>query len=104
MIAERFLKPFNNQNHQWVRFIKSATDEELKELGWTTFFLYPDEIRKQMMNHLRSQGEYDFVEDYITTYGLQQRMTSKDKARWNKLYQLLKLYPDLTAKEFFDYR
>ena len=104
MIKERFLELFEERNHPWARFIQSATDDELSKIGWAVVYICPRKFGDQMLNYFRKEGNFDFVEDYAKTYNLPERMTSRDKARGSKLVRLLELHPDMTAKDFLNYR
>ncbi|MDS1161630.1 MULTISPECIES: hypothetical protein [Streptococcus] len=113
MIKTRFLKPFDNSlrvkvdlalsgldPERCIRFLKSATDKQITEIGWGLLYIYPEEVRGQFGNKKSSEVDYSFIDDFRKVYSLRESFTSIDKSKGMKLTQLLKKHPNLTATEF----
>ncbi len=117
MIDERFLEPFIDLKGEkalklgWhyclkvdtcVHFLKSMSDEHIKALGHSIFWIFPQKIAKQITNNRIAGEEYDFIDDYRQTYGLSSTFTTDEKIKGIRLFTLLKKHPDLTAEEFIN--
>lgn len=109
MIEKRFLAPFEKMTddsvsesitRKYVDFLNSANDKELKEIGWAIFYIFPKDVQDQIIPFFNKKGEHEFISDYVNTYSLPEKMTSKDKARGSKLLALLDAYPGMTASDF----
>ncbi len=72
-----FLMPIKKEN--CIKFLNNLTDDEIKKYGNALFFIYPNEIRKQIGNARDDKMDRTFVDDFRQEYGLSDRMTTTDK-------------------------
>ena len=104
MIKDRFLRPLLEKETVYykscVDFLKSATDDELKQLGLAIFWLFPPEIMKQVTNYRSPNVDYSFIDDYVREYGILTEVTSRDKVVGGRLFNTLLDNSTLKAKEF----
>ncbi|MCK1191453.1 hypothetical protein MXZ21_06600 [Streptococcus uberis] len=97
MIKEKYLKPLEEIENKSIRtksqinFLKSASDEELHDLGMCIKAFYSPYLER---NHP------EFWEGYAKEYNLNLQITSKDKIRTNRLFDRLDENPNLTVAEF----
>ncbi|HEM6455905.1 TPA: hypothetical protein U2D46_001753 [Streptococcus suis] len=102
MIDERFLKHFDGVKGKEatadirlpvsvvIAFLKSATDEELSELGYAILPLLPN---KAVTNN-------PLIEDLAKTYKFKKSYNQDTRFRGRRLLRELRLNHDLIASEF----
>lgn len=102
MIDERFLKHFEGVRGKVatadigfpisvvISFLKSATDEELSELGFAILPLLPN---KAVTNNL-------LIEELAKTYKFKKSYNQDTRFRGRRLLRELRLNHNLTASEF----
>ncbi|HEM2581391.1 TPA: hypothetical protein U0423_000224 [Streptococcus suis] len=102
MIDERFLEQFEGVKGKEaaadiglpvsvvISFLKSATDEELSELGYAILPLLPN---KAVTNN-------PLIDDFAKTYNFKKSYNQDTRFRGRRLLRELRLNHDLTASEF----
>ncbi|HEL2527383.1 TPA: hypothetical protein TZ304_001948 [Streptococcus suis] len=102
MIDERFLEQFEGVSGKVatadiglpvsvvISFLKSATDDELSELGYAILPLLPN---KAVTNN-------SLIEDLAKTYNFKKLYNQNARFRGRRLLRELRLNHDLTASEF----
>lgn len=97
MIKSKYLKPLEENENKTqhtiskINFLKSASDEELHELGRCV---------KSFYSPFLERNNPEFWEDYFKDYNITEPLTSEDKVRINRLHKQLGDNPNLTVAEF----
>lgn len=99
MIKKKFIEPLEERENlsatelAKIRFLKSASDEELHKLGMCVKSFYSPYLERENPS---------FWLEYAKEYGLSPLITTADKIRINCLHKQLENNPHLTAKEFLN--